>query len=155
MVTFRVISRPPHIPPLISLFVSRENQISEFVLLKCDWFFFFFKFWDAVSPVPGCREGSPIGIRWASQDLPHEALGHQRGSRQVQVLVRSMIWVCCCRLRSWLIDLVFFFFNNLVRDIWLIGVWLMNLDFRYFLRKLKKVKKSNGQVLAINEVHPF
>lgn len=24
---------------------------------------------------------------------------------------------------------------------------------RYFLRKLKKVKKSNGQVLAINEVH--
>ena len=23
---------------------------------------------------------------------------------------------------------------------------------RYFLRKLKKVKKSNGQVLAINEV---
>lgn len=25
--------------------------------------------------------------------------------------------------------------------------------FRYFLRKLKKVKKSNGQVLAINEVH--
>ena len=25
---------------------------------------------------------------------------------------------------------------------------------RYFLRKLKKVKKSNGQVLAINEVRP-
>lgn len=24
---------------------------------------------------------------------------------------------------------------------------------RYFLRKLKKVKKSNGQMLAINEVH--
>ncbi|RWW16947.1 hypothetical protein BHE74_00045235, partial [Ensete ventricosum] len=27
--------------------------------------------------------------------------------------------------------------------------------FRYFLRKLKKVKKSNGQVLAINEVSKF
>lgn len=26
------------------------------------------------------------------------------------------------------------------------------LIYRYFLRKLKKVKKSNGQVLAINEV---
>jgi hypothetical protein len=25
---------------------------------------------------------------------------------------------------------------------------------RYFLRKLKKVKKSNGQMLAINEVLP-
>ena len=28
--------------------------------------------------------------------------------------------------------------------------WL--ICFRYFLRKLKKVKKSNGQILAINEV---
>lgn len=26
------------------------------------------------------------------------------------------------------------------------------LEKRYFLRKLKKVKKSNGQMLAINEV---
>ncbi|MFQ6667538.1 hypothetical protein Gotur_033518 [Gossypium turneri] len=26
------------------------------------------------------------------------------------------------------------------------------MRFGYFLRKLKKVKKSNGQVLAINEV---
>ena len=26
---------------------------------------------------------------------------------------------------------------------------------RYFLRKLKKVKKSNGQMLAINEVYTF
>ena len=26
---------------------------------------------------------------------------------------------------------------------------------RYFLRKLKKVKKSNGQMLAINEVQPI
>jgi hypothetical protein len=26
---------------------------------------------------------------------------------------------------------------------------------RYFLRKLKKVKKSNGQVLAINEVREY
>ena len=31
--------------------------------------------------------------------------------------------------------------------------WLVGLGARrYFLRKLKKVKKSNGQVLAINEV---
>lgn len=35
--------------------------------------------------------------------------------------------------------------------------WVKNLlvdvyFFRYFLRKLKKVKKSNGQMLAINEV---
>ncbi|RWV88702.1 hypothetical protein BHE74_00020186, partial [Ensete ventricosum] len=29
------------------------------------------------------------------------------------------------------------------------------LVLRYFLRKLKKVKKSNGQVLAINEVDSF
>ena len=32
----------------------------------------------------------------------------------------------------------------------------MLVDFcvlRYFLRKLKKVKKSNGQMLAINEVY--
>jgi hypothetical protein len=25
--------------------------------------------------------------------------------------------------------------------------------FRYFLRKLRKVKKANGQILAANEVH--
>jgi hypothetical protein len=29
-----------------------------------------------------------------------------------------------------------------------VSVWLC----RYFLRKLKKVKKSNGQILAFNEV---
>lgn len=29
------------------------------------------------------------------------------------------------------------------------------LACRYFLRKLKKVKKSNGQMLAINEVQPI
>lgn len=29
---------------------------------------------------------------------------------------------------------------------------LLLIFYRYFLRKLKKVKKSNGQVLAINEV---
>jgi large subunit ribosomal protein L18Ae len=31
---------------------------------------------------------------------------------------------------------------------WIWHFWLC----RYFLRKLKKVKKSNGQILAINEV---
>jgi Ribosomal proteins 50S-L18Ae/60S-L20/60S-L18A len=29
---------------------------------------------------------------------------------------------------------------------------VLNLLVRYFLRKLKKVKKSNGQILALNEV---
>ncbi|CAI9087951.1 OLC1v1022159C1 [Oldenlandia corymbosa var. corymbosa] len=34
---------------------------------------------------------------------------------------------------------------------WLV-LFLIIVYFRYFLRKLKKVKKSNGQVLAINEI---
>ncbi|KAL9276397.1 hypothetical protein ACSQ67_026050 [Phaseolus vulgaris] len=40
-----------------------------------------------VSPIPGRWEGSPYGSRSAPKDLPHEALGHQRGSGKIQVLV--------------------------------------------------------------------
>jgi hypothetical protein len=35
------------------------------------------------------------------------------------------------------------------------GVTMALCVRRYFLRKLKKVKKSNGQVLAINEVREY
>ncbi|THF94245.1 hypothetical protein TEA_004472 [Camellia sinensis var. sinensis] len=45
------------------------------------------------SSVSGCRESSSYGDRSASEDLPHEALGHQRGSGQVQVLVLDEIRV--------------------------------------------------------------
>lgn len=44
---------------------------------------------------------------------------------------------------------VFFWWLLIVMLSWFVCLLL----FRYFLRKLKKVKKSNGQVLAINEVH--
>ena len=101
---------------------------------------FLFYFGVSVPPVPGRWEGSTNWIRWASQDLPHEALGHQRGSRQVQVLVSD------------------FLLKGFGFDIWVCGFNFLGLNFgfvwiRYFLRKLKKVKKSNGQVLAINEVY--
>ncbi|KAG4135661.1 hypothetical protein ERO13_D08G229750v2 [Gossypium hirsutum] len=36
--------------------------------------------------------------------------------------------------------------------LWAINEVRAKSKFWYFLRKLKKVKKSNGQVLAINEV---
>lgn len=35
----------------------------------------------------------------------------------------------------------------------LVGFSCCLVFIRYFLRKLKKVKKSNGQMLAINEVY--
>ncbi|KAL7260493.1 hypothetical protein ACSBR1_006209 [Camellia fascicularis] len=47
--------------------------------------------WD--SSVSGCRESSSYGDRSVSEDLPYEALGHQRGSGQVQVLVLDEIRV--------------------------------------------------------------
>jgi hypothetical protein len=56
----------------------------------------------------------------------------------------------------WLRSLVFFFLEELRSGFVVIlfnVVWLVLI--RYFLRKLKKVKKSNGQVLAINEVSHF
>lgn len=54
-----------------------------------------------------------------------------------------------------LLDLMFFFLvrMNVVLDFFSWHLLFMCVCFdRYFLRKLKKVKKSNGQVLAINEV---
>lgn len=88
----------------------------------CSWFDFFFCGF-AVSSVPGCWEGFAYRVRTTSQDLPHEALGYQWGSRQVQVLVIVFlviivnylldIFVCIVFVRSFglrivLLDLVFF-----------------------------------------------
>lgn len=41
----------------------------------------------AVPPVPGGRTSFADGDRWAPEDLPYEAVGDQRGPRQVQILV--------------------------------------------------------------------
>lgn len=95
-----------------------------------------FSCFDAVSSVSGCGSGTPDAIGGASEDLSHEAVGDQRGQGQVEVLVilivDSHVLMVLCLLWSCLM--------------------LSISNSRYFLRKLKKVKKSNGQVLAINEV---
>ncbi|KAG8077486.1 hypothetical protein GUJ93_ZPchr0007g5119 [Zizania palustris] len=67
-------------------------------------------------------------------------MGHQRGPRQEQVLVSHHL------------GLSFGFWRNFLFHI-SCGLLMAALGaFRYFLRKLKKVKKSNGQMLAINEI---
>lgn len=48
---------------------------------------------ETVSPVSSSGKSSSYWIRWASQDLPDEALGHKRGPCQIQVLVRYDLYL--------------------------------------------------------------
>ena len=77
---------------LTLLFVSWENE--KFSLLsfslRCNGVW---SLWYAVPPVPSCGKGAPYRIWWASEDLPDEALGHQWGPSQVQVLVSQRFWL--------------------------------------------------------------
>ena len=62
----------------------------------------------AVPSVPGGGACASDAWRWAPQDLPHEALGHQRGSRQEQVLVSRHLRASSrfpCRRLSLFLDL--------------------------------------------------
>lgn len=73
--------------------------------------------------------------------------------RSVPNLSSGMCWIYSCSFIHlkylWLCK---FSASFIYFWIILVGIFFGLTCWRYYLRKLKKVKKSNGQVLAINEV---
>lgn len=81
---------------------------------------------DGPAGIPSRREASPHRVRADSQDLPYAHLRGQRGRREVPLLVLPQVRP--------LSQLSFIPFSH--RD----------------ARKLKKVKKANGEIIGVNVV---